>query len=82
MLPSAMRRYTLAVALAAASCARTNRELPPPPGYAPSPPQISAETDESRARDLIAKLSRNEFVGATAGFDDRLRAALPADRWQ
>ncbi len=37
-------------------------------------------TDETRARDFIAKLARHDFAGATTALDDRMLAALPASK--
>ena len=37
-------------------------------------------TDETRARDFIAKLGHHDFAGAAAALDDRMAAALPADK--
>lgn len=43
-------------------------------------PAPQPRTDEDRARDLIAKLVAHDFAGAVATFDDRMSAALPADK--
>jgi dienelactone hydrolase len=42
--------------------------------------RFSPPTDEHRARDLVGRLAAHDFIGAVATFDDRMSAALPADK--
>ncbi len=43
-------------------------------------PAPQPRTDEDRARDLVGKLAAHDFAGAVATFDDKMSAALPADK--
>ncbi len=67
-------RSALAVVIALAACGKHDEPAPPPPKPA------AVQTDDARARELIAMLAKHDFAGAVATFDDKMRAALPADK--
>jgi dipeptidyl aminopeptidase/acylaminoacyl peptidase len=68
-----------------AACGTSTPAPTPTPTRTPTPTptqEATVETDESRARDFIAKLAKHDFAAATATFDEKMSAALPKEKLQ
>src|SRR5579863_3345384 len=77
-----MRRLLLVLAAACRSSAPQASPPPPPPSQPARvlPQEASVVTDETRARDFLAKLQKHDGAGAFTMMTERMRGALPAEQ--
>jgi dienelactone hydrolase len=76
-------QVTMLVTMLAVACgspAPTHTATAPPPTPTVTKQEAPVQDDESRVRGFIAKLVANDWDGATALFDDTMRAALPKEK--
>ena len=77
-----MVRRSLLVLLAACASPAAPPPAPlPRPAAPPAPPAAPVAKDpEAIAREIVAKLEAHDYAAVEARFDDKMRAALPADK--
>src|SRR5215470_3848784 len=77
-----VRRSLLVLLAACASPAAPPPTAPTPRPAAPAtpPPPAVAKDPEAIAREVVAKLEAHDYAAVTARFDDKMLAALPADK--